>query len=148
KLDVWMPLYWGDYYRDTTHLSGTQHGFYLLLIGRYFTSGKPLPDNDAILSKIVRANNISHWRQHRPVIAEFFQVVDGVWRHKRIERELARAAARSAKGRKAANARHHGAAVTIGEKQVQQAGESIAKEPMSAKLQRGGKSILPADWQP
>lgn len=89
--DTWMPFYWGDYRADTPHLTAAQHGAYMLLIGRYWTSGKPLPDLDDQLARIA-AMTTAEWRRHRPVIAEFFQVADGLWRHGRIEREIAAAA--------------------------------------------------------
>lgn len=85
---AWMPLYWGDYLRDTGHLDATQHGFYLLLIGHYWTTGKPLPDDDAKLWRIARADSLDHWKAHRESIAEFFSVGDGEWRHARIAEEL------------------------------------------------------------
>jgi uncharacterized protein YdaU (DUF1376 family) len=83
-----MPLYWGDYLRDTGHLNATQHGFYLLLIGHYWTTGKPLPDDDSKLWRIARADSRDHWEEHRAVVAEFFKVADGVWQHARIDEEL------------------------------------------------------------
>jgi uncharacterized protein YdaU (DUF1376 family) len=86
-----MPLYWGDYLRDTGHLDATQHGFYLLLIGHYWTTGKPLPDDDAKLWRIARADSIDHWKAHRTLIAEFFSIGDGEWKHARIAEELDRA---------------------------------------------------------
>lgn len=85
---AWMPLYWGDYLRDTGHLDATQHGFYLLLIGHYWTTGKPLPDDDAKLWRIARADSLDHWKAHRESIAEFFAVGDGEWKHARIAEEL------------------------------------------------------------
>lgn len=85
---AWMPLYWGDYLRDTGHLDATQHGFYLLLIGHYWTTGKPLPDDDAKLWRIARADSLDHWKAHRESIAAFFSVGDGEWRHARIAEEL------------------------------------------------------------
>jgi hypothetical protein len=88
---AWMPLYWGDYLRDTGHLNATQHGFYLLLIGHYWTTGKPLPDDDSKLWRIARADSRDHWEEHRAVVAEFFKVADGVWQHARIAEELERA---------------------------------------------------------
>lgn len=102
--DTWMPFYWGDYRADTPHLTAAQHGAYMLLIGRYWTSGKPLPDLDDQLSRIA-AMTIAEWRRHRPVIAEFFQIADGLWRHGRIERELSAAARGYAKRAGAAAAR-------------------------------------------
>jgi uncharacterized protein YdaU (DUF1376 family) len=90
---MWMPLYVGDYLRDTSRLSTIQHGAYLLLICDYWVNG-PLPDDDALLAAIVRAP-LAEWQRHiRPRIAPFFKVLEGRWQHKRIDAELAKASAR------------------------------------------------------
>lgn len=86
--DTWMPFHIGPYLGDTMHLSRDQHGGYLLLILAYWRRGSPLPDDDGYLSATVKAT-IAEWRKLRPVLAAFFRVGDGVWRHKRIEAELA-----------------------------------------------------------
>jgi uncharacterized protein YdaU (DUF1376 family) len=85
KTDIWMPLYIGDYLADTMHLSTVQHGAYLLLIFHLWRRGS-LPDDEAALVKISGLNPQS-WRAHRPVLAEFFTVADGVWTHRRVEKE-------------------------------------------------------------
>lgn len=90
KPDTWMPMFWGDYLRDTGHLSTAQHGAYMLLIGHYWTTGKPIPDSDAVMGRITR-QGIASWRNMREVIAAFFDIADGLWRHHRIEAELDRA---------------------------------------------------------
>lgn len=87
KTDAWMPLWIGAYLADTQHLTRDEHGGYLLLIMAYWRSSAPLPDDDKRLAAIVRATP-KEWKGLRPVLAEFFEVVDGVWRHKRIEAEL------------------------------------------------------------
>lgn len=89
KPDTWMPLYIGDYLQDTTRLSTEQHGAYLLLIMDYWTNG-PLPDDDAALAQVTRLQPAA-WKKTRPVIARFFSIEDGEWRHKRIDEEHARA---------------------------------------------------------
>ena len=82
----WMPMWWGDYFGDTKHLSTVQHGCYLQLIGHYWLHGK-LPDDDRALATIV-GMRVDTWRRwHREAIRHFFE--DG-WRHKRIEEELAK----------------------------------------------------------
>ena len=86
KPDTWMPLYIGDYLQDTTRLSTEQHGAYLLLIMDYWTNG-PLPDDDAALAQVTRLQPAA-WKKTRPVIARFFSIEDGEWRHKRIDEEL------------------------------------------------------------
>lgn len=85
--DTWMPMYWGDYLKDTGHLSTEQHGAYLLLIGHYWTTGKPLPDDDTRLARIARLS-LAAWKKSRNTVAEFFTVVDSKWTHGRIEEEL------------------------------------------------------------
>ena len=88
--DTWMPFYIGDYLRDTQHLSAEKHGAYVLLIFSYWVSGAPLPDDDEHLSTVTRLTR-ERWEVIRPVIAAFFRVADGVWRHKRVDIELKRA---------------------------------------------------------
>jgi uncharacterized protein YdaU (DUF1376 family) len=82
---AWMPLYVGDYLRDTRDLNTLQHGAYLLLIMHYWQHDA-LPGDDARLAAITGLS-IAQWRRIRePVQAKFS---DG-WRHKRIEAEIAK----------------------------------------------------------
>lgn len=89
KRDAWFPFYVGDYLRDTPHLTAEQHGAYLLLILAYWPKG-PLPDDDGMLSSIAKVS-LAVWKRMRPIIAAFFQVHDGQWHHKRIDKERGRA---------------------------------------------------------
>jgi uncharacterized protein YdaU (DUF1376 family) len=105
--DSFMPIFWGDYLADTGHLTAAEHGAYMLLIGRYWTSGVPLPDDDAQLRRTSRMT-LAEWKRARPTLAAFFELRDGRWRHKRIDSELARAAlryAQRAEGARIANAK-------------------------------------------
>lgn len=88
KPDAWMPLYIGDWDSGTRHLDCEQDGAYGRLVRHYWKNG-PLPDDDAQLARIV-GMVISRWRKVRAVLAPFFTIADGVWRHKRVEEELVR----------------------------------------------------------
>jgi len=80
---AWMPLYVGDYLRDTRDLNTLQHGAYLLLIMHYWQHDA-LPTDDARLAAITGLT-VAQWRRIRePVQAKFSEG----WRHKRIEAEL------------------------------------------------------------
>lgn len=107
-----MPLWIGSYLADTMHLSRDEHGGYLLLIMTYWRTREPLPDDDKHLSAIVKATP-KEWKLLRPVLVKFFTCADGIWRHKRIEQELADAtdkklnAASKAKAGAEARWKHH-----------------------------------------
>lgn len=88
--DRWMPLYVGEYLADTMRLTTLQHGAYLLLIMAYWRSGEPLPDDDEDLAAITKLP-LKDWQRMRAKIAAFFMVGDGVWRHKRVNKELDKA---------------------------------------------------------
>lgn len=94
KPDVWMPLYVADYLADTAHLSVSEHGAYLLLIMHYWRNGG-LPSDDVKLARITKCQP-KEWARIRATIAEFF---DADWRHVRIDRELAAAAAAAERAR-------------------------------------------------
>jgi len=90
KVDIWMPLYVAEYLADTTHLTYAEHGVYLLLIMTYWRRKGPLKDNDNELASIAKVS-FCDWPAMRLKMADFFQIADGVWRHRRIDAELKRA---------------------------------------------------------
>ena len=89
--DSFMPLWIGDYLADTMHLTRDQHGGYLMLIMAYWRKGCALEDNDDALASISRCSSIE-WASIRPVLAKFFTVEGGLWKHGRVEEELQKAA--------------------------------------------------------
>jgi uncharacterized protein YdaU (DUF1376 family) len=105
-----MPLYVGDYRRDTAHLTTLEHGAYLLLIMHYWETG-PLPDDDRRLAQIVGLS-LKQWLAVRETVKSFFlrsavkmnsqQLLDGQLRHKRIDLEMEKAENISTKRRIAA----------------------------------------------
>ena len=90
KVDIWMPLYIGDYLADTSRLTTEQHGAYLLLIMDYWRSGRP-PDNDQVLAQICKLSPDA-WRNAKAMLKQYFSIEDGCWVHKRIEAEILDAA--------------------------------------------------------
>lgn len=90
RRDAWFPFYVGDYLRDTGRLTTEAHGAYLLLLCDYWTMAKPLPDDNDQLAAITRLPP-EKWVKLRPILAGFFKVDGGLWRHKRVEIELQRA---------------------------------------------------------
>lgn len=104
---MWMPLYVGDYLGDTMALQMDEHGFYFLLLLYYWRKGPP-PDDPDILRAITKCPARDFMRVCGAV-KPFFTVQDGVWVHKRVEEELAKAQANKetavAKGKAGAEAR-------------------------------------------
>ena len=95
KVDVWMPLYIGDYLSSTSRLTTEQHGAYLLLIMDYWKNG-PLPDDDTVLAQICRMS-ADAWSNARSTVRAFFEQEAGTLVHRRIDAELTDAKAGKAK---------------------------------------------------
>lgn len=98
----WMPLYIAEYLADTRHLSAAEHGAYMLLIMHYWQTGA-LPNDDRQLARIACMES-TEWLAARPVIEPLFK--SGLWKHTRVEKELARAAHISAVRSAAAEQKH------------------------------------------
>lgn len=103
--DSFMPLYIGDYLRDTLRLTTIQHGAYFLLICAYWAADDPLPDDDDALAAITKMS-VPDWKKIRPVLSGFFQVDKGLWHHKRVDSELCNANAMYERRKSAAHASH------------------------------------------
>jgi len=98
---AWMPLHIADYLADTGHLTGAEHGAYLLLIMHYWQNGA-LPTNERIIARIAKMSP-EQWEESREVLAMLF---GPGWVHKRIDAELSKADEIIEKRRSAASARH------------------------------------------
>ncbi len=79
----------GDYSKDTAHLTMIEHGAYGLLLDRYYGTEAGIPADQ--VHRIARARTKEEKAAVDVVLAEFFQLVDGVWINKRAEEEIAKA---------------------------------------------------------
>lgn len=98
-----MPLYVSDYLADTPHLSTAENGAYMLLIMTYWQRGKPLPVDDKKLARIARATP-EEWAVLREEVMDLFTLDEGVYRHKRIDDELEKAAGKIEQAKRAGKA--------------------------------------------
>jgi len=88
KSDIWMPIYIGDYLRDTMSLSAQEHGCYLLLLMHYWTE-KCLTDDIDELLMIARLEKDKQGVLEK-ILSRYFQHDGNCYRQKRIENELIR----------------------------------------------------------
>lgn len=149
-----MPMYWGDYWRDTNHLSDAEHVSYLKLISHYWTHGS-LPDDDARLARIA-GRSTEEWMGMKSMLQAFFK---HNWTHSRIDRELVRqksvSESNSQRARKAATVRWGGMLQASSEHCLTNANQSqnhnqiLDSESKKESVPRSSRgSRLPADWFP
>lgn len=106
---AFMPVYTGDYLRDTQHLSCSEHGIYFKLLMHCWDQRGPAPWDERKLAGIVNARSADEVEALRRVLTEFFVRMDDGWYNRRMMREVERAAALS---EKKSTAGKLGAAVT------------------------------------
>jgi len=82
----------GDYAKDTGHLSILEHGAYTLLLDRYYSTEAGIPETQAF--RLARARTPEECEAVDTVLAEFFELVDGVWINRRAEEEIEKARVR------------------------------------------------------
>lgn len=150
--DTWMPIYWGDYARDTGHLNALAHGAYLMLIKHYWCTGSPLNDDDSELWRVACCDSLGEWKRIRNKLSPLFQILEGKWRHKRIDRELQRAVditnKRAAAGRASAEHRANKNSTHVEHTGQQNAIPSQPQPPSEAKTASGAEAPLMPDIPP
>src|SRR5574343_824566 len=104
-----MPVYTGDYHRDTRHLTPEEHGIYFLLLMHCWDQKGPVPLDERRQCGLVNARSGGEIESLRRVLQEFFVRMEDGWYNKRMQQEVARAEAISVKredaGRRGANVR-------------------------------------------
>lgn len=105
----YLPLYTGDYLRDTADLSMREHGAYLLLLAFSWQRSSGLPDDLPRLYRIAKARDDEDRHAVDYVVGEFFKIgEDGRFHNGRLERELVRHNALSKRGKAGAAGRWNG----------------------------------------
>lgn len=89
----WMPIYWADYFADTTHLTTEEHGAYLLMIGAYWRRGTALPDDPAFLASVCKLT-VRRFKVVSNKLSDLFVIFDAFWYHVRVEKELLKSSER------------------------------------------------------
>lgn len=83
-----MPLFCGDYLKDTADLTPEEHGAYLLILMYTWANGcKPMPDDDERIARRLRISKDRWAKKIRPTLEPFFDLSGGSWRSPRLERE-------------------------------------------------------------
>jgi uncharacterized protein YdaU (DUF1376 family) len=88
-----LPLWVGDYLKDTRDLTQAEHGAYLLLLmSAWNLPDGALPDSNAQLARLVCCHHHT-WAKQRPKILERFfrQLPDGRWVNGRLLEERSKA---------------------------------------------------------
>lgn len=150
-IDIWMPLFIGDYLADTMHLTTTGHGAYLLILMAYWKNGGPLPDNDVYLAGIAKLSP-SDWQATRLMVASFFKVRSGFWIQERADREILQAKVRRERniaGARTTNAKRWGKVVSHSDSESESHGVSPVVSPNGRSSpsqiikKKRGKSFVP-----
>jgi len=85
-----LPLYVGDYLKDTRHLTAEHHGAYLLLLMDLWNRGGSIPDEPKSMARIAGVS-AKRWPGVWAVIGVFFDCAEGKVCHGRITSELQKA---------------------------------------------------------
>lgn len=101
----YVERHFGDWARDTAHLSMLEDGAYNRLCDLYYVRETPLPADLAGCCRLVRAVSKPERDAVKSVLAEFFYSTDEGWRHKRCDQEIERFRTKSGKASASAKAR-------------------------------------------
>lgn len=114
-----MPVYTGDYQRDTRHLSCSEHGIYFQLLMHCWDQKGPLPLDERRVCGIVNARSGDEIEALRRVLDEFFTRMDDGWYNKRMQSEIERAEALSDKKSRAGRMGYQAMSKHLTEKRIQ-----------------------------
>lgn len=107
---AYMPLYTGDYLRDTRHLTPLKHGIYVLALMYCWDSKGPMPLDEQECAGICNCRSADEVEAMRYVLSRYFVVMDDgkynkrmseeVVRHERLSKTFSEAGLKSAEARR------------------------------------------------
>lgn len=87
--NAYLPLFTGDYKRDTEHLTTEEHGAYLLLLMALWDQGGRIKADPKYLARIARVS-LRRWPKFWAELKDFFYEEGGQIGHRRIDKETAK----------------------------------------------------------
>jgi uncharacterized protein YdaU (DUF1376 family) len=87
KVDVYIPIYVGDYLKDTRDLTAEEHGAYLVLLLEMWNREGYLPNDPVMLARLATVKR-SRWPDVWATISRFFTITERGVTQKRLLREL------------------------------------------------------------
>jgi len=152
-----MPMFWGDFFANTLHLSAQELGAYVALIGHAWEHDGNIAVAD--LQRVARVSNW-HWTKIQVRLEPFFNTlkVRNNWHHERVHSERTKAAEISNKRKEAAlqmhskskasaYASHHASTTTATKergKTPQKGFSPVQEQPLPLPLEKKGKENIPA----
>ncbi|WP_379544135.1 YdaU family protein [Psychrobacter sp. R86515] len=88
-----------DYKKDTEHLTPIEHYIYRSLIDRYYLDEKPISLKTQLIMRRLSLHSAEHEKMLKNVLDDFFDESNNGFYHKRIDEELEKYQANSAKNR-------------------------------------------------
>ena len=86
----YVERHFGDWARDTAHLSMLEDGAYNRLCDLYYVRETPLPEDFSACCRLARATSKPERDAVAVVLKEFFRSTQDGWRHKRCDAEIER----------------------------------------------------------
>jgi uncharacterized protein YdaU (DUF1376 family) len=106
---AYLPLFTGDYRRDTAHLTPLKHGIYLLLLMHCWDQKGPVPLDEQESAGICNCRSADEIESLRYVLGKYFTRCEDGWYNQRMQSEIERSEnisrARSQAGRAGYEAR-------------------------------------------
>jgi len=88
---AFMPIYTGDYLRDTRHLSPLKHGVYYLALMYCWDAKGPLPLDEQDIAGICNCRSSDELDALRYILERFFVRMEDGWYNSRMQKEIERA---------------------------------------------------------
>lgn len=133
---AFLPLYVGDYLKDTQHLTPQKHGVYLKLLMHCWSIQGPVPLDEQEAAGIANCRSADEIDSLRYVLSRYFTKMEDGWYQKRMQLEIERAEnlseRRSSAGRKGYEAKAKSLEkkyIQASAKQVLSKSQAIASTP-------------------
>lgn len=86
----YAKIHFGDYTKDTSHLTLLEHGVYFQMMRLYYTNEKPLPLDPTRIARFIGVRTEQELFAVQDILNEYFIKESDGWHQKRIDEEIAK----------------------------------------------------------